>query len=77
MPGPVGPRGYNGTQGPPGPTGFNGSRGDPGPQGLQGPPGAGNLTLCEYKSKMAKSSPGSLAVGSVAVLEALVGVQMC
>lgn len=75
MAGPIGPRGFNGTQGQrgyPGPIGYNGSRGDPGSQGKQGPPGAGNLTLCEYKSKMTKSSPGGLAYNSVAILEAAV-----
>ncbi|KAK3717919.1 hypothetical protein QZH41_008318 [Actinostola sp. cb2023] len=81
MAGPMGPRGYNGTQGsrgnlgfngtrgPLGPTGSNGSRGAPGPQGIRGAPGAGNLTLCEYKVKSEKATAGAWAINTVLITE--------
>lgn len=65
--GPIGPRGFNGSQGPiglAGPRGFNGTQGPQGmigPQGFngsQGPPGpqgsiaTGNFSLCEHKTKV-------------------------
>ncbi|PFX12536.1 Scavenger receptor class A member 5 [Stylophora pistillata] len=64
--GPIGPRGFNGSQGPiglAGPRGFNGTQGPQGmigPQGFngsqgapgpQGPKGTGNFSLCEHKTK--------------------------
>ena len=51
--GPEGPQGFNGSQGAIGPQGFNGSQGLIGPQG---PQGAGDFSLCQYRSK---SSTGS------------------
>lgn len=65
IPGPKGPRGYNGTKGPigpPGQPGYNGTQGITGPpglrgyngsQGISGPPGtpgSANLGLCSYKT---------------------------
>lgn len=64
--GPIGPRGFNGSQGPiglAGPRGFNGTQGpqgmigpqgfngSQGPQGPQGPKGAGDFSQCEHKTK--------------------------
>lgn len=79
MIGPMGPRGYNGTQGPPGlngtkglqgPTGFNGPQGLPGPQGIQGPAGAGNLSQCEHKNIASpQSTPGPFASNFVTTAE--------
>ena len=66
LPGPIGPRGFNGSQGPigpAGPTGFNGTQGvqgvigpqgfngSQGPPGPQGPQGAGDFSQCEHKSE--------------------------
>ena len=63
--GPIGPRGFNGSQGaigPAGPQGFNGTQGtqgvigppgfngSEGPPGLQGPNGAGDFSQCEHKT---------------------------
>ena len=51
--GPAGPQGFNGSQGAQGdigPRGLNGSQGLQGPPGPQGPQGAGNFSLCEYKT---------------------------
>lgn len=79
MIGPMGPRGYNGTQGPPGlngtkglqgPTGFNGPQGLPGPQGIQGPAGAGNLSQCEHKNVASpRSTAGPSAANYVTIAE--------
>ena len=64
--GPVGPRGFNGSQGPigpAGPTGFNGTQGpqgvigpqgfngSQGPPGPQGPQGAGDFSQCAHKTE--------------------------
>ena len=62
MEGPIGPRGFNGSQGPTGshgpqgiigPPGFNGSQGPHGlngSQGQQGPKGAGDFSQCVHKT---------------------------
>ncbi|CAH3128088.1 unnamed protein product [Pocillopora meandrina] len=64
--GPIGPRGFNGSQGaigPAGPQGFNGTQGTQGvigppgfngsrgPPGPQGPNGAGDFSQCEHKTE--------------------------
>ncbi|XP_066026370.1 putative cuticle collagen 145 [Pocillopora verrucosa] len=64
--GPIGPRGFNGSQGaigPAGPKGFNGTQGTQGligppgfngsrgPPGPQGPNGAGDFSQCEHKTE--------------------------
>ena len=64
--GPIGPRGFNGSQGaigPGGPQGFNGTQGTQGligppgfngsrgPPGPQGPNGAGDFSQCEHKTE--------------------------
>ena len=69
--GPVGPRGFNGSQGPTGsagPTGFNGTqgiRGVIGPQGFNGsqgqpgppgPQGAGDFSQCRHKNESLSGS---------------------
>ena len=54
--GPVGPRGFNGSQGPIGPAGPQGFNGTQGPQGFngsqgpQGPKGVKDFSQCEHKT---------------------------
>lgn len=79
IPGPKGPRGYNGTQGPigpPGPPGYNGTQGLTGSPGLPGyngsqglsgspgTPGSANLGRCSYNTG---ASPGVVADPTYAV----------
>lgn len=69
--GPIGPRGFNGSQGPiglAGPRGFNGTQGpqgmigpqgfngSQGPPGPQGPKGTGDFSLCEHKTKVSTAT---------------------
>ena len=49
MMGPIGPRGFNGSQGPPGPMG---SIGPPGPKGT------GDPRTCQYKTRKFEGMPG-------------------
>ncbi|XP_022810445.1 collagen alpha-1(XVII) chain-like [Stylophora pistillata] len=49
--GPAGPRGFNGTQGPQGVIGLQGFNGSQGPPGPQGPKGAGDFSQCKHKTK--------------------------
>lgn len=61
MAGPIGPRGFNGSQGFAGPPGFNGNQGPAGPKGSMGPPGpkgAGNFSACQYKTKTGTTGGG-------------------
>ena len=55
MMGPIGPRGFNGSQGPPGPMG---SIGPPGPK-LKG---TGNLSACQYKTLKTEETPGQKTI---------------
>ena len=62
MAGPIGPRGFNGSQGFAGPPGFNGSQGPAGPNGSMGPPGpkgAGDFSACQYKTEIGTTGGGS------------------
>ena len=69
--GPIGPRGFNGSQGPIGPAGPTGFNGTPGPQGVmgpqgfngsqgppgpQGPQGARDFSQCEHKTEYLSES---------------------
>ena len=65
--GPMGPRGVNGSQGPPGPPGRN-AQGAPGPPGPPGRPGAGNITLCQYKNKKEAAQTAGPAAYSRVIL---------
>ena len=49
--GPAGPRGFNGTQGPQGVIGLQGFNGSQGPPGPPGPKGAGDFSQCKHKTK--------------------------
>lgn len=49
--GPAGPRGFNGTRGPQGLIGPRGVNGSQGPPGPQGSKGAGDFSQCERKTK--------------------------
>ena len=78
--GPVGPRGFNGSQGPigpAGPTGFNGTQGTQGiigPQGFngsqgqpgpQGPQGAGDFSQCGHKNESLSGSQTPISGNSL------------
>ena len=53
MMGPIGPRGFNGSQGPPGPMG---SIGPPGPKGT------GDPRTCQYKTRKFEGMPGDSTI---------------
>ena len=80
LPGPIGPRGFNGSQGPigpAGPTGFNGTQGiqgvigpqgfngSQGPPGPQGPQGAGDFSQCEHKTESLSGSQTQISGNSL------------
>ena len=62
-----GPPGLRGSQGPRGPPGYNASQ-SPGVPGPSGPPGAGNLTLCQYKNKKEAAQTAGSSADSVVIL---------
>ena len=78
--GPIGPRGFNGSQGeigPVGPQGFNGAQGtqgvmgppgfngSEGPPGPQGPKGAGDFSQCEHKTEDLSGSQAPITSNSI------------
>ena len=66
MPGPTGPPGFNGSQG------VNGSQG---PVGPRGPKGAGDFSLCEFKTEESgTTSSGDSADSDIIVIEPRVSI---
>lgn len=60
MTGPIGPRGFNGSQGPAGPRGAIGS---------PGPKGAGDFSSCQYKVVKGDFVGGRTSTGSASITE--------
>ncbi|XP_032229313.2 collectin-10 [Nematostella vectensis] len=73
MEGPMGPRGYNGSQGPKGDQGVQGPvgpQGYNGTQGSKGDQGVGDLSACVFKIATGIGSIGVGASASVSIMEA-------